>query len=229
MRASDSYDQRGRRRAVMDKTPSSVRKTGPLRPPRRGSDRRVERTDRLLREALRALIQEKRFEEITVQDVIDRADVGRSTFYAHYRCKEDLFRKDVERFLGFLDRHVTWGGGPNERILPVRELFDHVRDFRAFCRGLSASGKMEAMQRVMVSHLAPRLEKELARRMPSSSRRTVPASILANHVAGAAITMLDWWLRQGMPQSPQRMDEIFHSLVMPAVMSAMEPARPSVG
>jgi len=186
----------------------------------RPADRRVQRTEDLLRQALRGLIQEKRFDEITVQNVIDRADVGRSTFYAHYRGKEDLFRSDVERFLGFIERGVTWNGGPKERILPVRELFEHVREFRAFCRALSASGKLEALQRATTSHLSARLEKRLAIRMSLSQRQSVPVSILANHIAGALVTMLDWWFRNGMPHAPERMDQIFHALVMPGLRSA---------
>ena len=185
----------------------------------RRADRRVQRTEDLLRQALRTLIQEKRFDEITVQNVIDRADVGRSTFYAHYRGKEDLFRSDVERFLGFIERSMTWNGGPKERIVPVRELFSHVREFRAFCQALSASGKLEMLQRAMVRHLSARLEKRLAIRMSPSQRQAVPASILANHIAGASVTMLDWWFRNGMPHTPERMDQIFHALVMPAVRS----------
>lgn len=53
-------------------------------------DRRVQRTQQLLREALFALIQEKGFEKLSVQDIIDRANVGRATFYAHFDNKEDL-------------------------------------------------------------------------------------------------------------------------------------------
>src|SRR5258707_301232 len=55
------------------------------------ADRRVRRTRRALREALVALIVERGYEKVTVQDVLDRADIGRSTFYAHYRDKDDLF------------------------------------------------------------------------------------------------------------------------------------------
>jgi AcrR family transcriptional regulator len=62
-------------------------------------DRRPQRTKRQLSKALIELVQEKRFDEITVQNVIDRADIGRSTFYTHFRDKEDLLDKDWERFL----------------------------------------------------------------------------------------------------------------------------------
>jgi AcrR family transcriptional regulator len=60
-------------------------------------DRRSQRTKRILVEALASLIQEKRYELITVQNIIDRADVGRSTFYEHYRDKEDLMASMLAR------------------------------------------------------------------------------------------------------------------------------------
>jgi AcrR family transcriptional regulator len=61
---------------------------------RKKVDRRTQRTRHQLGRALVGLVEEKRFDDITVQDVIDRADVGRSTFYTHFRDKEDLLRKD---------------------------------------------------------------------------------------------------------------------------------------
>ena len=67
---------------------------------KKNSDRRKERTKRHLSEALVELVKEKRFDDISVQNLIDRADIGRSTFYTHFRDKEDLFQKDWERFLG---------------------------------------------------------------------------------------------------------------------------------
>ena len=63
---------------------------------KKGGDRRVQRTHHLLNHALLSLIQEKGFEALTVQDIIDRANVGRSTFYAHFADKEDLFLQGFE-------------------------------------------------------------------------------------------------------------------------------------
>src|SRR6202012_5392571 len=61
-------------------------------------DRRVRRTRDLLHRALLDLIAEKGYPHITVQDILDRADVGRSTFYTHYRDKEDLLRSGIADF-----------------------------------------------------------------------------------------------------------------------------------
>jgi AcrR family transcriptional regulator len=54
------------------------------------TDRRVQRTRRLLHKAFMSLILEKKYESITVQEILDRADVGRSTFYMHFRDKDEL-------------------------------------------------------------------------------------------------------------------------------------------
>src|SRR3954469_23951916 len=74
---------------MQNNSAKSVRKVGGLVVETQ-QDRRVRRTRRLLREALLALVLEKGYEAVTVQDVLDRADVGRATFYAHFRDKDDL-------------------------------------------------------------------------------------------------------------------------------------------
>ena len=104
-------------------------------------DRRILRTRDALGDALVALMHEKNFDQITVQHVLDRAGVGRATFYAHYRDKEDLFMSDVEEFFtmaaSLLKRHSV----STKRLAPIRELFSHLRDVREFYLALVASGK----------------------------------------------------------------------------------------
>src|SRR5881392_1785654 len=95
-------------------------------------DPRVRRTRDALGDALIALVQEKPFESITVQDLLDRAGVGRSTFYAHFSDKDDFFRHMSEL--------------PVEgRVAPVRELFAHVAEARPLydaLQGLDRAGEM---------------------------------------------------------------------------------------
>jgi AcrR family transcriptional regulator len=192
--------------------------------PRETSDRRVERTRRRLQNALMALAFEKRFDAITVQDVLDRADVGRSTFYAHFRSKEDLFRSDFENLLRAIRQGVAACGTRGERIVPIRELFDHVREYRRLYRTMAASAMRTSLYRMAVAHIGAGIEEALrARIVPGRSRHRppIPLPILANHIAVALISMLDGWVAGGMPHEPERMDEIFHSLVMPGVRAAV--------
>lgn len=177
------------------------------------TDRRTVRTKRSLSQAMVDLIKEKRFDDITVQNVIDRADVGRSTFYTHYRDKEDLFRKDWERFLDGFAEHIKWDRAGNGSFVPVVFLFRHLQDFQPFYRGLVRSRKTEAVFKSGVEHLGRRIEEALSAR--AKLRSSIPIPILANYLASELFALLKWWLDHEMPYSPERMDEIFHELVAP--------------
>ncbi len=113
---------------------------------RRKTERRILRTRDTLGDALIALMQERNFEEITVQDVLDRAGVGRSTFYVHYRDKDDLFLSDVEDFLERVSTALTRQGASPKRLLPVQEFFAHIRESRQFYAVLVKSGKINDVQ-----------------------------------------------------------------------------------
>src|SRR5713226_4917038 len=95
-------------------------------------DRRVLHTRDALGDALVALMHEKPFETITVQHVLDRAGIGRSTFYTHYRDKEDLFMSDVEEFWEGMSTLISRRGEASDRVAPVTELFAHVAEAREF-------------------------------------------------------------------------------------------------
>src|SRR5438045_8935284 len=113
--------------------------SGKTRP--RKTDARVLRTQDLLGDALIELMHEKPFDSITVQEVLDRAAVGRSTFYAHFRDKDDLFLSDVEHFFELVSTMLTRRHDTSNRVAPVRELFIHIADARKIHESLVASGK----------------------------------------------------------------------------------------
>ena len=79
-------------------------------------DRRVRKTREALGAALMGLVKEKPFDSITVQDVLDRAGVSRSTFYVHYKDKNDLFVSDVDQFFAAISTMLSRKGDPSERV-----------------------------------------------------------------------------------------------------------------
>src|ERR1700676_4975957 len=105
-------------------------------------DLRVRRTRDALGDALITLMQEKPFETITVQQVLDRAGIGRSTFYAHYRDKNDLFLSDLEAFLGSMSTLLLRQREASNRVAPVRELFAHVAEMHRLRAALIAADKL---------------------------------------------------------------------------------------
>ena len=178
-------------------------------------DRRTARTNRLLRDALIALILEKHYDDITVQDIIDRADVGRSTFYAHFTDKEAILIGDWEKFLDMLASGIKWEYAGAARFVPFRELLFHLKDFHHFYRALVRSSKMERLYKTGSEYLARRIEEALAGFLKGEPAFPVPLPVLANHLAATIFQQMRWWLDNNMHETPERMDEIFHALVSP--------------
>ena len=178
-------------------------------------DRRVTRTRVALRHALIELIQEKHFDEITVQNIIDRANIGRATFYAHFRDKEDLLIGDWEQFLDGFVQFINWNNVGKTRFVPIQEFFSHLKDFHHFYRALVRSSKAERLFKKGSSHLAQGIEKSLNDFLENKPQPSIPVSILANHLATAVFEQLKWWLDNDMPYPPERMDDIFHELIQP--------------
>ncbi|SRR5581483_2241691 len=184
-------------------------------------DRRAQRTRHQLGHALVELVKEKRFDDITVQEVIDRADVGRSTFYTHFRDKEDLFQKDWEQFLDALAQHIEWDKAGSSSFIPVAHLFAHLQDYHRFYKGLERSRKADAVFKHGVAYLSAKIDEALAARLTNRTAAAVPSAVLANFISNQLFAQLQWWLDHGMPYSPERMDEIFHGLVNPTVQSQL--------
>ena len=109
---------------------------------RRKPDLRIRRTRGLLSNALVALMQEKSIDKITVQEVLDRATVGRSTFYLHYRDKDDLFLCVLEDGLEMWSTALLRKREKSCRIAPVAEFFMHVGDAKKLYRALVDSGRI---------------------------------------------------------------------------------------
>lgn len=184
-----------------------------LHAPRRRSDPRAHRSRERLGDALVALLLEHPFDEIRVQDVLDRAGVGRSTFYAHFRDKNDLFLSDTDDFFeamaSMLERHEE----ASDRVAPVREMFTHVAVWRRFYDALVASGKLADTLELAQGHFARGIERRLSR-MPRG--RDVPAGdrpALVVAFAGALLSLMTWWLARGSRERPEQMDELYHRLV----------------
>ena len=177
------------------------------------TDARVRRTRDALGDALVALMQEKPFDTITVQDVLDRAHVGRSTFYSHYSDKDDLLMSDVDDFYERVSMGLSAQGDTSDRVFPVKEFFSHIVEARQFVNALSSSGKMQENMELARGHFARGIERRLAEiprgnSIPESER---PAVAFAH--AGALLSLMTWWIDRGMRQSAAEMDDLFHRIV----------------
>ncbi len=180
-------------------------------------DARVRRTRDRLGDALITLMQEKSFDDITVQEVLDRAEVSRSTFYTHYSDKDDLFMSDAEEFFEAISTALSVHGDRSDRVAPVMEFFQHVAENRKFVKALAAADMLDANLELARGYFARGIERRL-RELPRG--RLIPANerpALAFAHAGALLSLLRWWLDREMPESAEKMDELFHRTVWSGV------------
>ena len=184
-----------------------------LAPSKEKTDARVRRTRDALGDALIALMQEKPFDTITVQDVLDRAHVSRSTFYSHYNDKDDLLMSDADEFFQALSMALSQHGEKSDRVFPVREFFAHLSDVQPFFKALMKSGKYQENMELARAHFARGIEQRLSELPRSQSIPPHELPAIAFTHAGALLSLLEWWLDRGMRESPAEMDQLFHRIV----------------
>jgi AcrR family transcriptional regulator len=199
---------------IANKPPHAVRKREESEITQaRSDDRRVIRTKRALGAALVELMLAEKFDAITVQRVLERAKVGRTTFYAHYRNTDDLLLSDVERFFGMLETHFEKPGIAGRRVAPVAELLQHMRDVREFQRALERSGKREVVYELFAGYLAKMIARRIAALVPDADALSVPIPVAARMFAGALVELLRWSLNRDSTHSPAWVDARYHEIV----------------
>ena len=158
-------------------------------------DRRVRRTRKLLHDAFLSLVIEKGYEKTTIQDILDRADVGRSTFYVHYRDKEALLTASFDGIRDQLESEFAdiTATGPIDVGLPAALLFEHAyrnqRVYRALC-GRQGGALVQRYLRRMIGDL---LRKRLRPQFTQAGTE-MPADIAAEFYTSAALGVLVWWI-----------------------------------
>ena len=179
----------------------------------KNEDQRVRRTRDRLGDALMALLIEKPFDDITVQDVIARAGVSRSTFYTHYRDKNDLFLSDAEEFFEMMATALSRRGEKSDRVAPVRELFAHIAEVRPFYEALIASGRSHDLIQLGQGHFARGIEQRFRELTRAATIPPQQRSAVAHALAGSMFSLLTWWIHHNMASSADEMDRLFHELV----------------
>lgn len=189
--------------------------------PREYTDRRRTKTVAALRVALIQLILEKHYDVITVQDIIDRANVGRSTFYSHFRDKEDLLIGDWKKFLGLIAAHIDLDAAPNGRLAPLEGLMMHLKEYHAFYRALVRSGKVERMFNLGIEFLAEMIEEKITATGRDAETLWVPPAVCAHYLSLQIFGMLKWWLDHDMPYTAAEMGKMFQQLVAPGISNIL--------
>ena len=184
-------------------------------------DRRTQRTQQTLFDALIDLLKVKHYDAISVKDIIEKANVGRSTFYAHYQTKDDLLKSGFERVLDMLLEQVVFDGAARILTLDSAPLFRHAQSHAELYRTLAWGTGFEVITTQGQASLGEKFRQRFSLLVSSDRQPTVPLSALSYSLSGSLLILLKWWLENGMPCTPETMDGIFQQLVMPGIRSAL--------
>lgn len=184
-------------------------------------DRRSKRTQQALIDALLALLSTKHYDSISIQDIVDKANVGRSTFYAHYQTKDDLLVMGFGRVLDMLLGFVILRETDNHLELDTTALFEHARGHYELYKTLAWGSGLDLLTRNGHNSLSLKIQERLTQLMTGKDLSSVSLSILSYHLAGSLLLLLKWWLDNKMPNSPEQMNEIVQQLVMPGVRNTL--------
>lgn len=186
------------------------------------NDRRVRKTIGLLREALHALMTEKPYDRIAVKEILDRANVGRSTFYTHFRDKDDLLASSIEGIVRAARSTVRPSSGTwQERMLwfslPLFEYHERHRASNRIAMPDSARAALHAhLYDALVGIISEGANSDL--RDSRLGRTKVPSMLVIQTIASTFVRVFDWWLEQRKLNAVEA-NTIFRSLILPSLLS----------
>lgn len=179
-------------------------------------DRRVKRTHQMLRDALFTLIEERGYDQLTIQDITERATVGRATFYVYYRDKEQLLLESVSELMEDLNRqlqtlsvHELLARRQTFGLIFFRHVFEHAPLYRAL---LSEHGAAIVTMRLQ-TNMATRMQQEVTEHLVALTDSALPAELLAEFCASVLWSLAGWWVRNHFPLLVEEMGQIYWQLI----------------
>ena len=192
-------------------------------------DRRVRRTRRRLHDALIQLILEKGYDNVTIHEITEQADLSRATFYLHYKTKDELLASSLEEMFDelmesvqelMLKRQLDTSYDGDAPSLPA---FKHVAEYSDLYKSLLGEKGVSSVINRILNYIA-RIGAKQYRLIidgQDEDELPVPIEVTARYMAGAMFSMVSWWIEQDMPYSPEDMAKHFDTMTVPAVMTAL--------
>lgn len=181
-------------------------------------DRRQRKTREAIFKSFVGLLSQKDFEHITVGEIIESADVGRATFYAHFETKDFLLKALCEElFCHIFDavqgvnshRHIFECDAPDSVFL---HLFQHLQKNDNHILELLSGQNNALFLRYFKENLMKLAESRLPM-MNMEKRKQLPDSFLINHIASTFVETVRWWLEHGKKETPETITEYFYLLL----------------
>jgi len=180
-------------------------------------DRRQQKTRSAIFKAFSTLLEKKKFSNITVQEIIDEANIGRSTFYAHFETKDELLKAMCTDIFShvFSDELISekthdFSGVNNGLKAKITHILYHLKDSKKDVVGILLCESGELFMRYFKEYLSDMFSKYL-----HQIKANAPDEFLLNHLVGSFAEAVKWWIKNKMNQTPEELADYFLSVIIP--------------
>ena len=184
-------------------------------------DRRQQKTRAAIFQAFSSLLAEQSYSHITVQEIIDRANVGRTTFYDHFETKDELLKELCENLFGHIissakDCTHTHGLYSNNSAPEsiFCHLLQHLQENDNNVLGVLSCESSEIFLRYFKDSLSKLIQSQFVNQNRKTNK-DIPSDFLINHISGSFVEMVLWWIKGRMKQTPTELDRYFRSVIEP--------------
>ena len=178
-------------------------------------DRRQQKTKNAIHQAMTTLLKKKKFEDLTVQDIIDEANIGRSTFYSHFETKEELLEEICREMFAHVfskdlapekshDFSKGRKGFANRLTHILYHLLDHKENIKAIMSGET--------EKFFTSYFRDYLEQTFYDDI-SNPRFEVPKAFALQFFTGSFCETIKWWIDSDMKMSPEEVVENYQKMI----------------
>ncbi|MHB1295435.1 MAG: TetR/AcrR family transcriptional regulator [Anaerolineae bacterium] len=185
-------------------------------------DRRQQKTREAIFNAFNRLLSQENYSRITVQEIIDEANVGRSTFYAHFETKDELLKTMcTDIFEHVVSEHHSseathdFSGKDDAADSIVAHILYHLRDNRKNIIGILTCESGDLFLRYFKQYLSQALSHQFGQDIERC--KALPADFLLNHISSSLVEMVNWWIHNDMKQSPEELESYFVAVVKPVI------------
>ena len=178
-------------------------------------DRRQQKTRNAIFQAFNRLLEKKHFNNITVQEILDEANVGRSTFYSHFETKDALLKEMCTEIFDHIFSHELQSETSHDFSLSdhgleekITHLLYHLKDNKGNVIGVLSGESGELFMRYFKEYLVT-----MFRQYPKTLKRGVPKDLAMNHLVGSLAEAVKWWIGTGMELAPEDVAKHYLKLI----------------
>lgn len=184
-------------------------------------DRRQQKTRAAIFAAFERLLAQKKYSKITIKDIIDEANVGRTTFYEHFETKDALLSEMCSHlFHHIFSSEVDKDGShcfplsQGDSRTVVTHILYHLQDGSQSMLRLMSGESSDTFLFYFRKYLDEMVLPYLTQGMERKNQR-VPEDFLQNHISGSFLNMVRWWMEEGMKERPEQLAEYFMAVIQP--------------